>query len=36
MRAFLADDALQVTRDQVVEAQKLAREWKVKMKTAAQ
>jgi TPR repeat protein len=26
------DDALQMTRDQVAEAQKLAREWNVKMK----
>jgi uncharacterized protein len=35
-RLAAGDDPVQMTRDQVVEAQKLAREWNVKMKTAKQ
>ena len=35
-RLAAGDDPVQMTRDQVVEAQKLAREWNVKMKTAEQ
>ena len=35
-RLAAGDDPVQMTRDQVVEAQKLAREWNVKMKTAGQ
>jgi uncharacterized protein len=35
-RLAAGDDPVQMTRDQVVEAQKLAREWNVKIKTAGQ
>ena len=35
-RLAAGNDPVQMTRDQVVEAQKLAREWNVKMKTAGQ